>query len=255
MSRIGNILFRKQFPKGCPSQTEGQAAFLPEVSDSSGLSLTFPVFLNFGERERSGSQDHSRVKWLLLLGKAERKATPLLHDFTPRIGEAQGGLLGLNYARPGPKQQPGGKKGQEEGGRRRTRPAGGGAGRGGGQGGGAREPPGPRRPSWLLGAPGVQGSRPRPRARAGSTHPACVVAAAGARMPGIRHAALCAAAQRLPPPRLPAGTAQGRTTLARGVRARGRRPRRAPLPASAPSYAPPGLWCFLFSGPEEPEVC
>lgn len=103
-------------------------------------------------------------------------------------------------------------------------------------------------------SPGRPGIAPRPRARAGSTHPACVVAAAGARMPGIRHAALCAAAQRLPPPRLPAGTAQGRTTLARGVRAWGRRPRQAPLPASAPSCAPPGLWCFLFSGPEDPEV-
>lgn len=45
------------------------------------------------------------------------------------------------------------------------------------------------------------GVAPRPRAREGSTHPACVVAAAGARVPGVRHAALCASALRLPPPR------------------------------------------------------
>lgn len=217
MSRLGNILFRKQFPKGCPFQTQGQAAFLPEVSDSSGLPLTFPVFLNLGER--SGSQDHSRVKWLLLLGKAERKATPQLHDFTPRIREAQGGLLGSNLRASRPQAATQREEGTE--GRRSPETEAGRRGRWATQRAGrgrlgAAPAEMPRVASRSPGCPGIE---PRPRARASSTHPACVVAAAGARMPGIRHAALCAAAQHLPPPRLPAGTAQGRTTRGRGVRA------------------------------------
>lgn len=115
-----------------------------------------------------------------------------------------------------------------------------------------------RRGAAVAEPPRVDPPRPRvtpgPRARTGSTYPAWVVAAAaGARMPGVRHSAHCAAALRSSLPT--ASPAPGRTKRARGE------------PAS-----PPGLWqlaaplqpppvprsaqlsCSCLPGPAHPEV-
>lgn len=55
MSTRGNFLFWKQFPRRRASLTQGEAAFLPEVFDSNGLSLTFLFFpLSFREGEVNG---------------------------------------------------------------------------------------------------------------------------------------------------------------------------------------------------------
>lgn len=94
-----------------------------------------------------------------------------------------------------------------------------------------------RRGAAVAEPPRVDPPRPRvtpgPRARTGSTYPAWVVAAAaGARMPGVRHSAHCAAALRSSLPT--ASPAPGRTKRAPG----GTRLPARPLAARSSSPAP-----------------
>ena len=147
-----------------------------------------------------------------------------LHNFTPRVPKSQGGLLGSKPTRAlAPRSHP-----QGEGTRRRREP----------QDEAERQRPGARQragrsPGWGREAPAgpprqwpsVASRRPRcprvapgPPARAGCTYPAWVVPAAGARVPGVRHGADCAAATATAltlPPGPPRNAPRGR----RGTRA------------------------------------
>lgn len=166
-------------------------------------------------------------------------------------GSHRVGFLGQNHPRPGPAQPAEGRRDRgKEGAETEAGRQGPGERRLAGRGRpGAAPAESPRVASRRPRRPGVA---PRPRAREGSTHPACVVAAAGARVPGVRHAALCASALRLPPPRR--GRLGPHHRSPRGTRFRPAGPAWLRFRPLAPSCAPPGLWCFMYSGPDESEV-
>lgn len=89
---------------------------------------------------------------------------------------------------------------------------------------------------------------PGPQSRAGSTYLALVEAAAGARVPGVRHGADCAATTlRALPYCPPAAAAPERTTRAAGG---GRAPEPLPAGVSSLAWVPclrPALYCALYA--------
>lgn len=167
-------------------------------------------------------------------------------------GSHRVGFLGQNYPRPGPAQPAEGRRDRgKEGARDRGRLAG----------------------AWgeAAGRAGAPGSRPGGVATCGLSAPPASRGRTPAASPGGQHSPRLRSSRRRRqgargtpccplclspappacPPRPPRAAPPEPTG---GTRFRPAGPARLHFRPLAPSCAPPGLWCFMYSGPDESEV-